>query len=105
MNVVPLPIVLSIATLAAFTAYASDSTMAQASGSFDWFGLVKDAGAVGICVWMLVWFQRRSDVQHSELAHITDRAITAVEHNADANRDLAQAVRELRESVYQCPRK
>ena len=63
MNVVPLPIVLSIATLAAFTAYAADSSLMQAPGSFDWFGLVKDAGAVGICVWMLVWFQRRSDAQ------------------------------------------
>jgi hypothetical protein len=104
MNVVPLPIVMSIATLAAFTAYAADSSLMQAPGSFDWFGLVKDAGAVGICVWMLVWFQRRSDAQHLELAHITDRAITAVEHNADANRDLAQAVRELRESVSKGPR-
>lgn len=65
----------------------------------DWVGWVEKAGTVGVCIWMLVWFQRRNDTQHAELAKITERAIQALEHNAESDRELADAVRGLGEVV------
>lgn len=82
---------------------AADDTMAatqfMSAGGADWVGWVEKAGTVGVCIWMLVWFQRRNDTQHAELARITERAITALEHNAESDRELAQAVTGLKEVV------
>lgn len=65
----------------------------------DWVSWIEKAGTVGVCIWMLVWFQRRNDTQHAELAKITERAIAALEHNAESDRELAQAVTGLKEVV------
>lgn len=71
----------------------------------DWVSWIEKAGTVGVCIWMLVWFQRRNDSQHAELSKFTERAIAALEHNAECNRELADAVRGLAEVVEGCNRR
>ncbi len=87
---------------------AADDTLAvgqmMVQGGADWVNWIEKAGTIGVCVWMLVWFQRRSDTQHAELARITERAVAALEHNAESDRELAQAVNGLKEVVEYCRR-
>lgn len=87
---------------------AADDTLAvtqlMTPGGADWVSWIEKAGTIGVCVWMLVWFQRRSDTQHAELARITERAVAALENNAESDRDLAQAVNGLKEVVEYCRR-
>lgn len=81
---------------------AADDTLAAtqfSAGGADWAGILEKVGTVGVCIWMLVWFKGRNDTQHAELVRITERAITALEHNAESDRELAQAVTGLKEVV------
>ncbi len=88
---------------------AADDTLVASQvltpSSADWVGWIEKAGTVGVCIWMLVWFQRRNDSQHQELTKITERAIAALEHNDEAGRELAEAINGLKEVVEYCNRR
>lgn len=106
MKVCPISLGAVAALLIAVTAYADTAASASASNPLDWLGLIKDAGAVGICVWLLFYFQGRSKEDKADLKalaerhmQITERAVTALEKNAEGYRELAMSIQHLSERI------
>lgn len=66
--------------------------LGEGAAGFD-LGWIEKVGTVGVCIWMLVWFQRRNEDQRKELVNLTERAITALEKNSESMREVAAAVK------------
>jgi hypothetical protein len=101
----PLPLAAALGSLVALRAFA-DTASPSPSNPLDWLGLIKDAGAVGICVWLLFYFQGRSKEDKQDLKslaerhmQITERAVSALEKNAEGYRELAMSIQHLSERI------
>lgn len=91
------PIVFGLLATGAGVAMADPVVTAatHAPNPMDWLGLVKDAGAVGVLVWMVFYFQARAKEDKTDLKNLTERAISALEKNAEGNRELAVSIEKL----------
>lgn len=96
-----------IGTLLAAHVPALDAEMVgtTASGPGEYLGWIEKAGTVGVCIWMLVWFQKRNDQQNERLSSLTERALTALERNAESDRALAISIDGLKDVVQSCGRR
>ena len=83
-----------------FAASLADAT--STVNTFDFGAWLEKGGILGFAMWMIYWFQRRTDQQTATLQTVTERAIAAVEKGADSDRELAAAVRDLRDVVHAC---
>lgn len=81
---------------------AAELVAPTASGPAEYFGWIEKVGTVGVCIWMLVWFQKRNDQQNERLSSLTERALTALERNAESDRALAISIDGLKEVVQSC---
>lgn len=92
-------LILLVSRVAGMAADGFSGSPVVSTPGAEWVSWIEKVGTVGVCIWMLVWFQRRNDSQHAELAKITERAISALEHNAKSDLELAQAVTGLKEVI------
>lgn len=60
-----------------------------------WIAWIEKAGTVGVCIWMLFWFQTQTDRQHRELMTVTQQVVSAMQADAVSKSELASAVRGL----------
>ena len=65
----------------------------------DWMNWVEKAGTIGVCIWMLVWFQKRSDTDKQELMKLATQSISAVAEFKDAMNDLKGSIDKLGERL------
>ena len=72
----------------------------------DWSGIMEKTGTVGILVWMVYWFQKRSDADKEKIADLAERAITALDKASEVQRDaniaqkeVVQAIGQLKEAI------
>lgn len=61
----------------------------------DWAWL-KDAGTIGVLIWMVVWFQKRLEAKDLAVQQLTTDLIKAVDKLADSQSAVAKAIAELR---------
>lgn len=89
---------ISIALLAASNVFAA--TLSQVApvvtgAPFDVGAYVEKLGVLGFAVWMLFYFQARAKEDKQDLKNLTERAISALEKNAEGNRELAVSIQNL----------
>ena len=69
------------------------NTLLNSTGDWAW---LKDAGTIGVLIWMVVWFQKRLEAKDLVVQQITMDLIKAVDKLADSQNALAKAVIDLR---------
>lgn len=88
--------VASVAGLA-YGQAGSVATAAAAAPSVDWvLPALEKAGTVGVCLWIIWYFQRRTDANQAKLTEIAERSLVLQERTNETIRDFAHAIRSMR---------
>lgn len=73
---------------------ASAPDIVQAATGADWMWL-KDAGTVGVLMWMVVWFQNGSQKKDDRIYELTTNVVKSIDKMADAIASLSAALAKL----------
>lgn len=65
----------------------------------DWHAIIEKSGTIGVLVWIVVYFQRQTEKNQTQITGLAERAIGALEKSSEANHQLADSIDKLRESI------
>ena len=83
-------------------AYGQGASVAAAAGAaavpaVDWvLPALEKAGTVGVCLWIIWYFQKRTDANQAKLTEIAERSLVLQERTNETIRDFAHAIRSMR---------
>lgn len=83
-------------------AYGQAASVAASAGSaaapaVDWvLPALEKAGTVGVCLWIIWYFQKRTDANQAKLTEIAERSLVLQERTNETIRDFAHAIRSMR---------
>jgi hypothetical protein len=87
----------SVAGLAYGQVGSVATAAAAASPSVDWvLPALEKAGTVGVCLWIIWYFQKRTDANQAKLTEIAERSLVLQERTNETIRDFAHAIRSMR---------
>lgn len=68
-----------------------------AAPSLDWvMPALEKAGTVGVCLWIIFYFQKRTDANQAKLTELAERGLVLQERTNQAIGDFAHAIRSMR---------
>lgn len=68
-----------------------------AAPAVDWvMPALEKAGTVGVCLWIIWYFQKRTDANQAKLSDIAERSLVLQERTTETIRDFAHALRSMR---------
>ena len=93
------PELLTFLLLAAgMVSYGQAAAAATAAApAVDWvMPALEKAGTVGVCLWIIWYFQKRTDANQAKLSDIAERSLVLQERTNETIRDFAHALRSVR---------
>jgi membrane protein implicated in regulation of membrane protease activity len=86
-----------VAGIAYGQAAVAVSAGSSAAPAVDWvLPALEKAGTVGVCLWIIWYFQKRTDANQAKLTEIAERSLVLQERTNETIRDFAHAIRSMR---------
>lgn len=89
-----------IAAISAFTFSVIPILAQVAAPPADWSGMIEKGGTIAVLVWMVLYFQRRTDASTMRSEAFAERALDALGKNTEATKEIAASLRDLRETIH-----
>lgn len=89
----------SLVFLTSLGARASVLLGAGETPDINWFSLLEKAGTVAVCMWMLLYFQKKLDQKDVVIQELTKELLKAVDKLGDAINNQAKATELQAEAI------
>lgn len=84
-----------------FIAFAQTTPAAGSLVPTDWQGLLEKGGMIGLLIWMMIYFQRKSEAGNKRTEEFADKAIRLLERVSDTTRQLDGVTAAYQESLVE----
>lgn len=92
-------------SLAGILGQAAPATAAAAADPvLFWIQLAEKAGTVGICIWIIVWLQRRQEALTNQIAGMNKETTEVVKQNAQSYAGVRDAIERNTQVLERCAR-